>query len=76
VLINDYLHTATVPLIGGTFNTVIGAVFLLIVLLSPGGLLGIWSWLQQQVRGAGSGPAVATAGADAPNPPAIDKPGG
>ncbi len=30
------------PWIGGSFNTVIGVVFLLIVLLSPGGLMGIW----------------------------------
>jgi len=32
----------TVPWLGGTFNTMIGVVFLVIVLLSPGGLLGIW----------------------------------
>ena len=67
VLINDYLQTATVPWIGGTFNTVIGAVFLLIVLLSPGGLLGIWSWLEQQARNALAGAAVA----ESPTPPAV-----
>jgi branched-chain amino acid transport system permease protein len=31
-----------IDLIGDRFNTVIGAVFLVIVLLSPGGLMGIW----------------------------------
>ena len=30
--------------VGPQFNTLIGLVFLLIVLLSPGGLLGIWEW--------------------------------
>jgi branched-chain amino acid transport system permease protein len=32
-------------LIGDRFNTVIGAIFLVIVLLSPGGLMGIWGTL-------------------------------
>jgi branched-chain amino acid transport system permease protein len=45
VLINNYTHSTTVPLIGGTFNTVIGLIFLGIVLVSPGGLLGMWDWL-------------------------------
>jgi branched-chain amino acid transport system permease protein len=31
-----------VELVGSRFNTVIGAIFLAIVLLSPGGLMGIW----------------------------------
>ena len=31
-----------VDLIGNRFNTVIGAIFLAIVLISPGGLMGIW----------------------------------
>jgi hypothetical protein len=31
-----------VPLIGGSFNTVIGLIFLAIVLVSPGGLIGAW----------------------------------
>jgi branched-chain amino acid transport system permease protein len=31
-----------VELVGGRFNTVVGAIFLAIVLLSPGGLMGIW----------------------------------
>jgi branched-chain amino acid transport system permease protein len=31
-----------IDVIGGRFNTVIGVIFLVIVLLSPGGLMGIW----------------------------------
>jgi branched-chain amino acid transport system permease protein len=33
------------PLIGGSFNTIIGVVFLVIVIVSPDGLLGIWERL-------------------------------
>src|SRR5262249_28884275 len=44
VLILDQVQNNnwTVPWLGGTFNTVIGFIFLGIVCLSPGGLLGIW----------------------------------
>jgi branched-chain amino acid transport system permease protein len=31
-----------IELVGSRFNTVIGVIFLAIVLLSPGGLMGIW----------------------------------
>src|ERR671918_331197 len=34
--------TRGLDVIGGRFNTVIGVIFLVIVLLSPGGLMGIW----------------------------------
>ena len=44
VMINSYTHTLSIPGIGGGFNTVIGLIFLAIVLVSPGGLLGIWDW--------------------------------
>jgi branched-chain amino acid transport system permease protein len=39
-------ETRGVGWIGGRFNTVIGAIFFVIVLLSPGGLLGIWETLR------------------------------
>ncbi len=50
ILMDNYITTSThVPLLGfggtlfgGTFNTIIGIVFLLIVLVSPDGLLGFW----------------------------------
>jgi len=52
VLINNYTHDVSVPIVGGSFNTVIGAIFLAIVLVSTGGLLGIWEWLNTNARGA------------------------
>jgi branched-chain amino acid transport system permease protein len=55
VLINNYTHDVNVPVVGGSFNTVIGAIFLAIVLVSTGGLLGIWEWLHKKARGAISG---------------------
>jgi len=54
VIVNNY--TRNVPGLGHIgiqaerFHTVIGAIFLIIVLLSPGGLLGIWGWLTNQMR--------------------------
>jgi branched-chain amino acid transport system permease protein len=40
-------ETRGVDWIGGRFNTVIGSIFFVIVLLSPGGLLGIWETLRR-----------------------------
>jgi branched-chain amino acid transport system permease protein len=45
------------PVIGGTFNTVIGFVFLAIVLVSPDGLMGLWERLWK-IRRRGGPPAV------------------
>jgi branched-chain amino acid transport system permease protein len=49
IVIQNYVRDFNVPglsfggtLFGGTFNTVIGIIFLAIVLVSPGGLMGIW----------------------------------
>jgi branched-chain amino acid transport system permease protein len=39
-----------VDLVGNRFNTVIGAVFLAIVLISPGGLMGIWDSLMNTLQ--------------------------
>jgi branched-chain amino acid transport system permease protein len=50
------------------FNTIIGLVFLIIVLLSPGGLVGIWEDLRDRLRGrrpGGGTPATTTAGPEA-----------
>ena len=47
------------------FNTIIGLVFLIIVLLSPGGLVGIWEDLRDRIggrrRGGGVPPTTTTA---------------
>jgi branched-chain amino acid transport system permease protein len=54
VIVNNYIRS--VPGLGHIgiqaerYHTVIGAIFLIIVLLSPGGLLGIWGWLVNQAR--------------------------
>ena len=49
------------PLIGGTFNTIIGFIFLAIVIVSPDGLMGLWERLWSSARGRGGTgqPAVA-----------------
>jgi branched-chain amino acid transport system permease protein len=52
VLINNYTHTTSVPVIGGSFVTVVGAIFLAIMVISPGGLLGAWEWALLQTRRA------------------------
>jgi len=42
--------------IGGTFNTVIGFIFLAIVIISPDGLMGLWdrAWESARRRGGSS----------------------
>jgi branched-chain amino acid transport system permease protein len=47
--------TRGVDLVGQRFNTVIGVIFLAIVLLSPGGLMGIWQSITDFVRRQFSG---------------------
>ena len=54
-------------MIGGTFYTLIGAIFLVIVLISPGGLMGMWDSLFSRAGRAfakppSGAPVVATAG--------------
>lgn len=50
--------TRGLDVVGGRFNTVIGVIFLAIVLLSPGGLMGIWQSITDFAgrRLAGAGP--------------------
>jgi branched-chain amino acid transport system permease protein len=44
-----------VPGLGGSFNTIIGLIFLVIVILSPDGLMGIWDRLWRSLgRGRGT----------------------
>ncbi len=45
------------PVIGGSFNTVIGLVFLAIVIVSPDGLMGIWDRLWGLAARSGAGAA-------------------
>jgi branched-chain amino acid transport system permease protein len=50
VLLDNY--SRDLDFVGPQFNTLIGLVFLLIVLLSPGGLLGIWEQVRERGRRA------------------------
>ena len=65
ILINNqasnWIPTEGLPVIGGSFNTVIGLVFLAIVIVSPDGLMGLWDRLWNSARGRGGTgePAVA-----------------
>ncbi len=45
VIINNYVRDVSVPVLGGSFNTVIGLIFLAIVIVSPSGLMGLWDRL-------------------------------
>ncbi len=77
VLINNYTHATSVPLVGGSFNTVIGAIFLAIVLLSPGGLLGLWETVGRRGRSLFLLPAGAgIRGARDPGQSSTDEPRG
>jgi branched-chain amino acid transport system permease protein len=75
-------ETRGVQLIGERFNTVIGVVFLVIVLVSPGGIMGIWQsvldFVQRRVGGESRiAPEQAGAGfplADEPHPAAETPP--
>jgi branched-chain amino acid transport system permease protein len=60
------------PVIGGSFSTVIGFIFLAIVLISPDGLMGIWDRLWSVTRRApGEPPAIEVAVSEpAPGGPA------
>jgi branched-chain amino acid transport system permease protein len=43
--VTNRIPASGLPVIGGTFNTVIGFIFLAIVIVSPDGLMGIWDRL-------------------------------
>ncbi|MET1009284.1 MAG: branched-chain amino acid ABC transporter permease [Gaiellaceae bacterium] len=66
IVINNYVRDVSVPILGGSFNTVIGFIFLAIVLVSPDGLMGIWERVTTGRRrpafGATIEPAAATSG--------------
>ena len=61
VLIQNYVRTDNLPVIGGTFHTIVGAIFLVIVLISPGGLMGIWDSVVPGRPRSVTGPSAAAA---------------
>ena len=50
VIINNY--SQRISFIGPRFHTLIGAIFLVIVLVSPGGLVGLWERVSTSSPGA------------------------
>jgi branched-chain amino acid transport system permease protein len=55
IVINNYVRDVELPVIGGSFNTIIGLIFLVIVIVSPDGLMGIWVRLWRSLGGRGGG---------------------
>ena len=64
IVINNYVRDVELPLIGGSFNTIIGLIFLVIVIVSPDGLMGIWDrlWRSLGRRGGGTPESAGRAG--------------
>jgi len=52
---NELFRGDSVPVLGGTFPTIIGFIFLAIVVVSPNGLLGIWDWIAAKLFGGPKG---------------------
>jgi branched-chain amino acid transport system permease protein len=61
IVINNYVRDVEVPVAGGSFNTIIGLIFLAIVVVSPGGLMGLWDRITQLARVGGRPGAGAVA---------------
>jgi branched-chain amino acid transport system permease protein len=55
IVINNYVRDVELPVIGGSFNTIIGLIFLVIVIVSPDGLMGVWDRLWRSLGGRGGG---------------------
>jgi len=54
VIVNNY--SERISFIGPRFHTLIGAIFLVIVLVSPGGLVGLWERVVNLFSGRRPGP--------------------
>jgi branched-chain amino acid transport system permease protein len=60
IVINNYVRDVELPVIGGSFNTIIGLIFLLIVIVSPDGLMGLWDRLWRLGGRGGGTPETAS----------------
>jgi branched-chain amino acid transport system permease protein len=66
IVINNYVRDSWLTdlldtlRIGGSFNTIIGLVFLVIVIVSPDGLMGIWDRLWTLGRHGSDGPGASS----------------
>jgi len=54
--VTNHIPSSGLPVIGGTFNTVIGFIFLAIVIVSPDGLMGLWERIWEAPRRRGGPP--------------------
>ncbi|HEY7692007.1 MAG TPA: branched-chain amino acid ABC transporter permease [Gaiellaceae bacterium] len=72
ILMQNYITSNThVPLLGfggtlfgGSFNTIIGIIFLVIVVVSPDGLMGLWGRIFEPRRRSTEGPSIAAPAAE------------
>jgi branched-chain amino acid transport system permease protein len=55
IVINNYVRDVELPVVGGSFNTIIGLIFLGIVIVSPDGLMGLWDRLWRALGQGGGG---------------------
>jgi branched-chain amino acid transport system permease protein len=62
--ITNRIPSSGLPVIGGTFNTVIGFIFLAIVIISPDGLMGMWDRMWDSLRRRGGPPHAETEGSE------------
>jgi branched-chain amino acid transport system permease protein len=61
IVINNYVRDVELPVVGGSFNTIIGLIFLAIVIVSPDGLMGLWDRLWRSLGRPGHGrPEIAS----------------
>jgi branched-chain amino acid transport system permease protein len=80
VLLNNYLRSVPglshIGITDERFHTVIGVIFLVIVLISPGGLLGIWQSVKGRAGTTFLRPALAlgTGSGAPPEPESVDRP--
>jgi branched-chain amino acid transport system permease protein len=69
ILINNYIvnwvPTGGLPVVGGRFNTIIGLIFLAIVIVSPDGLTGLWDRIWDTARRRGGPPQNEAEGREA-----------
>ena len=56
--VTNRIPSEGLPVIGGTFNTIIGFVFLALVIVSPDGLMGLWDRIWDVARRRGRPPQV------------------
>jgi branched-chain amino acid transport system permease protein len=54
IVINNQVRDVSLPWIGGSFNTIIGLIFLAVVVVSPNGLMGIWERITRETFGGPS----------------------